>query len=256
MEEKILEHFKTCASKVSKAIRKKGLQKERDMGEGADGTRTKGIDHEAEKVALEYLSEKTDHSILSEEKGIVEGEDEGYIIMDPIDGTRNSLLDLPFYCISLAYTPQSLSEVEVGYVKNLVTETEYHAVKGRGSFKDNTRMNPSTDGSSIFSIYLGKKAHPESFEIASRARKVRALGSAALEMCMVADGTFDLHYHRTPNERRSLRITDIAAAALILREVGGEVYGKNLEKLTMDIDPEQRKDVISIYDERIKEELP
>ncbi len=255
MEEKILKLFKNCASKVSGAIEKKGLQKGRYMGEGADGTPTKGIDEAAERVAIDYLTEKTDYSILSEEKGIVEGDGEGYVIIDPIDGTRNALLDLPFYCISLAYTPKALSEVEVGYVKNLATGTEYHAIKGEGSFKDNSRLDPTSDGNNIYSVYLGDKARPESFEVSKEARRVRVLGSAALEICMVADGTFDLHYHRTPEEKESLRITDIAAGTLILREVGGEVYDKNLDKLEMRPDPKERKDIICIYDDEIKEEL-
>jgi len=257
--ENILEHFKRCAEKVEQKIESRDPKKSRgeDVGMGADGTPTKSIDLEAETTAIEYFKGNTNYSILSEEKGIVEQEKEGFIVMDPIDGTTNSLLDIPFFCISLAFTPSDLSEVKVGYVRNLHTGTEYHAVKGEGSYKNGQRLHPECERveSDLFSVYLGKRAVPESFDIASKGRRIRSLGSAALEICMVAEGTSDLYYHRTPEEKRSLRLIDIAAATLILREVGGEVYNKDLKRLNMGIDTTERKDVIAIYDDRFKEML-
>ncbi len=259
MEKKILAHFKSCAEKVEDALRSEEVAKVKgdEVGMGADGTPTKYIDQKAEKTAIDHFKKETDLSILSEEKGIIEQEDEGFIIMDPVDGTSNSLLNIPFYCISLAFTPSDLSEVKVGYVKNLHTGTEYHALEGKGSYKDGhpLPLKPDDVDRPNYSIYLGERAHPESFELASKARRVRALGSAALEICMVAEGAFDLYFHRTPGEKRSLRLIDIAAATLILREAGGEVYDKDLKRLNMDIDTSQRKDVIAIYDDRVKEVL-
>ncbi len=257
--EELLDHFKKCAEEVDrriKSLNSKG-DKSENVGMGADGTPTKGIDREAEETAIEYFKDNTDHSILSEEKGLVEQDGDGFIIMDPVDGTTNSLLDIPFYCISLAYTPSDLSGVKVGYVRNLYTDTEYHAVKGEGSYKDGEILRPESERGekNLFSVYLGKRAITKSFDVASKARRVRTLGSAALEICMVAEGKFDLYYHRTPQEKKSLRLIDIAAATLILREVGGEVYNKNLQRLNMSIDTSERKDVIAIYDERIKEVL-
>ncbi|MFP3871724.1 MAG: inositol monophosphatase family protein [Candidatus Natronoplasma sp.] len=258
MEKKILEHFKRCAEKVEEVLEDEKVveEKGKDMGIGADGTPTKGIDAAAESAAIDYLTAETDLSILSEEKGIVKQENNGLVIMDPVDGTRNALLDIPMYCISLAFTPSDFQGVEVGYVKNLVTGTEYHAIKGEGSFKDDVPLSPDAGREDrIFSVYLGKKAHEDSYRVASQARRVRALGSAALEICLVAEGVFDLYHHRSPEEKRGLRITDLAAAALVLREVGGEVYDKEFEKLDMGLKPDERKDVIAIYDDRIKEEV-
>lgn len=255
-----MDHFRNVGEKVEKVVRSEPVEseKDKDVGMGADGTPTKCIDLKAEETAIEYFKNNLDHSILSEEEGIVEQDGAGFIVMDPVDGTRNSLLDIPFYCISLAFTPSDLSEVKVGYVRNLHTGTEYHAIEGEGSYKEGERLSPKSKSGdeNTFSVYLGERAVPESFEVASTPRRVRSLGSAALEICMVAEGTLDLYYHRTPGQRRSLRLIDIAAGALILREVGGEVYNKDLERLNMDIDPSERKDVIAIYDEGVKEELP
>ncbi len=256
MREEILGKFKKCASKVFDKIDSDAFKRGKKMGEGADGTPTKLIDQVAEEAALDHLLENTDFSVLSEEAGLVEQEGDGYVIMDPIDGTNNSILGIPFYSISLAYTPVDLSEVEVGYVKNFATGDEYYAIEGEGAFKNGTSIEPIKKTSdNTFCIYLGKYALPKSGEIASRATRVRSLGSAALSMCMVAEGVFDLFYHRTPEKKKSLRITDLAASTLILREVGGEVYEGEWDILEMGISPDERKDVIAINDEGIKEEL-
>jgi len=253
----MLGDFKECASKVSDAMEKNRLGRGKKVGKGADGTPTKQVDHVAEKTAFDHLLENTDASILSEEKGLVERDGEGYIVMDPVDGTNNAILGIPFYCISLAYTPDTLSEVEVGYVKNLYTGDEYSAVRGQGSFKNGVKIEePVETADNTFCIYLGRNATPKSNELATRAQRVRSLGSAALSLCMVAEGVFDLFYHRTPGEKKSLRITDIAAATLFLREVGGEVYRDKGEVLDMDISPTERKDLIAYRDEDIREELP
>ncbi len=254
----ILEIFRGCAEKVEETLDNYDVHDKgsKDMGVGADGTPTKGIDEAAEKTAIDHLAHHTDLSILSEERGLIHGKDDGYVILDPVDGTKNALLDIPFYSISLAYTPTTLKEVKVGYVKNLVTGTEYHALEGEGSYKNGSLLSPVKEKDDlIFSVYLGDKAHEKSFEVASKPRRIRSLGSAALEICYVAEGVFDLYLRRSPDERRGLRITDIAASAFILREVGGEVYGKDLKKLEMGINASNRRDVIAIYDPRVKDLL-
>lgn len=255
MRKDMLGNFKECAFKVSEAIESDMSKKDEEVGKGADGTPTKRVDQVADEAALDFLLEKTEASVLSEEEGLVEQEGDGYIVLDPIDGTNNAILDIPFYSISLAYTPDALSEIEVGYVKNLSTGDEYSALRDDGSFKNGEEIDPLRTSNNTFCIYLGRNATPESTDIATQARRVRSLGSAALSMCMVAEGVFDLFYHCTPNQEKSLRITDLAASTLVLREVGGEVYGNDLEVLNMDISPDQRKDVIALYDENIKEEL-
>ncbi len=71
MRKDILDHFRICGEKVSEAIDNKELKRERDMGEGADGTPTKRVDQIAEETALDHLLQETDFSVLSEEAGIV-----------------------------------------------------------------------------------------------------------------------------------------------------------------------------------------
>jgi len=254
MKEEILSLLKDCADLVQNELKTydKGRFQE-DMGMGADGTPTKWIDKQAEETAIRFLQNNSDYSILSEEEGIIKGKKDGTIVIDPIDGTRNAILDIPFYCISLAYAEDDLSGTTVGYVRNLATGKEYSAIKGKGSFSGKREIKPVIREDWIFSVYMGENAHPNSAKVASIPRRTRSLGSAALEICMVADGIFDLHHHWTLDQKRSLRITDIAAAVLILREAGGEVYDRNNNPLNMRLDPTERKDVTAIYDKDILE---
>ncbi len=248
MENKTLKLFRECASVVEDAIEgldTASLGKTKMMG--ADGTPTSELDSMVEDAAVEFLKENCDHNIYSEECGFVEGTGEGSIIMDPIDGTSNALTGIPFYSLSLAFTPEGFSETSVGYVKNLPLGKEYYAVRGEGSYLDGDKLPRLPPNKQLnFSVYMGRNAHPDSVGVASLARRTRSLGSASLEMCMVAEGVFDLYYIVTVNKERSLRITDICASTLILREAGGEVYGSKWTPVDMPLDVSARSDVIAV----------
>lgn len=268
MEKEILDLFRECSEVVEERLEQ---MREEDYGVekgmGADGTPMKAVDEAAEKAAIEHIQDETDMNILTEESGAVagdkgeeRGEEEGTIIMDPIDGTSNASMGIPFYCISLAYTPSGFSNISLAYIKNIPTGKEYHAIKGHGSYVDGKKMSPELreergESDWNFSVYMGKKAADGNSRIASIPRRTRTLGSAALEISMVAEGIFDLYYLRTPERKRSLRPMDIAAATLILREAGGEVYDGEMKPIDMDLGPKQRKDVIALYDEEVKEKI-
>lgn len=255
-ENEILTLFKRCAVKVEEELNSLvSVDYGETMGMGADGTPMKKIDERAESAVVDIVKAETDFSLLSEETGLIERDGEGTVILDPIDGTSNAVLGIPFYCVSLAYTEGSLKDTEVGYVKNLCIDVEYSGVSGEGSHVNGKPLEPVLSDEWNFSVYMGKESYPDSLEVASEPRRVRSLGSAALEISMVAEGIFDLYYMKTFEQRRSLRITDIAAAYVILKEAGGEIYDTDLEPIDMDLDPKQRKDVAAIHDERILEVL-
>jgi len=247
MENDILKLFERCAEEVQTDLKTLRSRYYGDtMGMGADGTPIKKIDERAEKTVIENIERETDFNILSEERGLIDRGGDGTVILDPIDGTSNAVLGIPFYCISLAYTEGTLRDTEVGYVKNIIDDTEYRAVSGEGSYMNGHRLDPQSNEEWNFSVYMGKEAHPESFEVASIPRRVRSLGSAALEISMVAAGILDLYFMKTHEQRRSLRITDLAASFLVLKEAGGEIYDGDLDPLDMELDPKERKDVAAV----------
>jgi fructose-1,6-bisphosphatase/inositol monophosphatase family enzyme len=79
------------------------------------------------------------------------------------------------------------------------------------------------------------------------------MGCASLEMCLVAQGSAQAHYMNCTNHSRMIRIVDIAASCLILREAGGEVVDLKGGKLDMELSLDDRKNFLAYGDPRIRE---
>lgn len=188
------------------------------------------LDAEAQKAIQRTLKDAGEPvHVISEEGDYSIGEGGPYIVADPVDGTTNLAKGIPLAVTSLAIseTPR-LSGVQIGIVLDLYTGETYRAEMGRGSWRGGKRMTPSGPKlleDSLVSMDISK-GHPlEPVEsLIRRARYLRQYGCSALSICHVASGIMDAHV----DLRGSLRITDAAAALLILKEAGG-VYTLNGE---------------------------
>jgi len=198
---------------------------------GADGTPTKMIDVVAEEKIIEILKNTGKPvTLVSEEIGelkIGKEPSETVFVVDPLDGTTNALKNIPFYGISLAIADSSvkplhsltLQDIEMGFVKNLATGNLYEATKGKGSSLNGAIITPSSKEDitgSLIGAYI-RGAMDEMNKICKTVRRIRLLGSVAIELCYVAGGTYDAFL----DIRGNLRVVDIAAAKLIVEEAGG-----------------------------------
>ncbi|UZE92562.1 MAG: bifunctional fructose-bisphosphatase/inositol-phosphate phosphatase [Methanosarcinales archaeon] len=190
---------------------------------GADGTPTARIDDVAERAALRVLkNDGRSVRLVSEEMGeVVFGSNPEFtIVLDPLDGTYNALRGIPFYSVSIAIGKTDLSQIYYGYVKNLVTGDVYAAERDRGALLNGKKIRVSTRKEAdpyCASIY--GCAFAERNFLNQNGKKVRLLGSAALELCYVAAGKLDAFV----DARNRLRISDVAAGKLIVEEAGGVV---------------------------------
>lgn len=250
MEESDIYYWKSIAVKMAEQVEKAvaPLVGTPDAGEiikmGADGTPTKLIDLVAEDEAIGVL-ENTDRpvTIISEEIGILhinqEPPDEPRIIfvVDPLDGTSNAIRNIPFYGISVAvaeYIPggdlPSLNNVVMGFVKNFATEDLYWAIRGQGAFLNDKKICASSqnslDRTSLGAFIYGTKFRRVD-SICRVIRRMRILGSVALELAYVANGSYDAFM----DLRENLRIVDIAASKLIVEEAGGVVTNERGESI-------------------------
>lgn len=203
---------------------------------GADGTPTRLIDDISEKAILDILKgDGRSMRILSEECGeILLGDSPEFaIILDPLDGTYNAAHDIPFYSISIAIGSPDLSEIWFGYVRNLANGDTYHAELGKGAYLNGKTIGPSANSTLkdfCISIY-GYRRHVErTIKLSKSIRRIRILGSVALELCYVASGKLDAFV----DIRRSLRLVDVAAGKLILEEAGGIVTDGDGRPLELD----------------------
>ncbi len=213
---------------------------------GAYGLPSSRVDVEAENSIISMVKEEDMlYNIFTEEAGFIDRGEEKTLIVDPLDGSYNAEVGLPYYSVSIAVARNGLEDVTAGVVRNVATGDEFYAVKGDGAFKNSQRIQVRGNAN-LFVIYLGNRANPRSFEIASKVRRVRSLGSAALEMCLVAEGIADAFLYDFKSSG-VLRIVDVAAAYLIVREAGGLVLdAKTMKGLSMSIGIEDRRNVLAL----------
>ena len=248
-----METLSGIADAVQAAIEK--IPNSRCKGEevcmGADGTPTSQIDKVAENAALMHIqSNRIPLNILSEEIGFVDNGAEETLVMDPIDGTSNAIAGIPYFTISLAVGTSKLSDIRLGYLRNPVTGDVYTAEKGKGAFKNGCpiHVRKAVMDDLFVMIYMGNGAHPDAFALAKRVKSSRSLGCASLELAIIGEGEADGFLMKSEKYTRAIRIVDIAASTIILREAGGEVYDLEGNVLDMPFDLEHRSNFIAVGD--------
>lgn len=216
-----------------------------DNGIGAGGDVSRNIDIIAEKTVLDYLREiNFECTVLGEECGRVQISDnpKGFVIMDAIDGSANAVRGIPFFCCSLAFaTEDKLSSITDGVVTNLATGQMYRATKGEGCFLDNKPIKVHA-GDPIYNI-VGINTSGASRELMRRLDPIfenhnhtRHFGANALEMAFFASGIMDVFI----DLRKKIRIQDIAAGYILVKEAGGIILNENYEPLDSDLGYETR----------------
>jgi fructose-1,6-bisphosphatase/inositol monophosphatase family enzyme len=114
-------------------------------------------------------------------------------------------------------------------------------------------VRPFDQVSSVFMVYLGKYSSAATNAVVHKTRRTRSLGCSSLEMCLVAAGLADGFYLNSDVYERSLRVVDIAASALILREAGGELYDMQGKVLDMTLDLKVRANCLAVGDAAVLE---
>ena len=196
------------------------------QGVGAGGDGTVYVDSVAEQVVIGELEAEhaagRDFQLISEEVGErAYGEGGDFVIVDPIDGSHNAKMGIPYFSLTLAAArDRTFGAVYEGSVRNLVTGDHYAAEAGAGATANGASVRLDPDGSSAINIIQVEPARldehlPEYIDLLGRAEKIRMLGSAALNICLVATGAVSISLAPT------LRSVDCAAPLLILQEAGG-----------------------------------
>ncbi len=228
------------------------------LGRGADGAPSSRLDRVAEAAVLEQLEK--DHvrvNVLSEEAGFVDRGGERLLVLDPVDGTHNALRGVPAYSVSLALGRARLGDVEEGLVRDLVSGAMYHATRGQGATLNGKPIHAKAFDPKdvLFSVYLGTNADADAARVAAKARRVRNIGAASLDLCLVARGAADVYYMHSREERLKLRACDIAAGTLIVREAGGQVLDLHGHDLDIPLTAAAHTDLVAVGDRKAWEAI-
>lgn len=191
------------------------------------------FDLAAEEAVREVLSaQRPDDVVTGEEQGTTRVADPSGFrwSIDPLDGTTNFIRDIVYYATSVAVADAE-GHWLAGVVNAPALRREYWAVRGGGAWRldhgkdgprrlDGPEPGRSAAGAAIlatgFSYDPAVRAEQSHFlpGLMDGFGDMRRLGSAALDLCLVADGTHDAYGERGLNEH------DYSAGALIAEEAG------------------------------------
>jgi myo-inositol-1(or 4)-monophosphatase len=203
------------------------------LGKGAGGDKTFPIDKKAEDIIISSLeSLKEPLSIISEEAGIIEIQGGGNrVIIDPIDGSKNAITGIPFYCTSIAVAGNdAIGGIYMGYVINLLTGDEFWAEKGKGAYFNGEPISTQKDDTFYLITYEAqspKNDIPKIMKLLAEAWRTRCLGAMAMDIAYLAYGAASVFV--TPSPSRSF---DFAAGYLMVKEAGGvftDMNGNSIE---------------------------
>jgi myo-inositol-1(or 4)-monophosphatase len=177
------------------------------------------------------LGARPDDGVLGEEGASREGASGVRWLIDPIDGTVNFLYGVPAYAVSIAAEVDGAAVA--GAVLNVATGELFTATAGGGAHLSTPSTGPvrlrcsAPEGLDRTLVATGFGYDAEQrraqgavvAELLPRVRDIRRFGSAALDLCAVADGRVDAYYELNLNP------WDHAAGALVAAEAGAVLTG-------------------------------
>ncbi|MDP9027480.1 MAG: inositol monophosphatase, partial [Actinomycetota bacterium] len=218
----------------------------RRRGEGVQVAATKSTivdvvteaDREVELLIRSRLNDaRPDDAILGEEGGSASGTSGLSWLVDPIDGTVNYLYGIPHYAVSIAVVegePDPLTWTGLaGCVLNPAIGELFTAARGEGAYLAGA-LSATVPIRVAAPVPLELALVNTGFayngttrglqgEVVTRllplVRDIRRMGTASLDLCMVASGRTNAYVERT------LSPWDHAAGAIIAREAGAVVKG-------------------------------
>jgi myo-inositol-1(or 4)-monophosphatase len=184
------------------------------------------IDQKSENYLIGAIRSRfPSHCVITEELGVLDGDENKVWYIDPLDGTVNYAHGVPIFSVSVAYAENG--HILLGGVYDPMQEEYFYAERNAGAWLNGEKLEVS--GTNLLDQSLlvtgfpyDIRTNPENnldnyshFTLVSRG--VRRLGSAAIDLAYVAAGRFDGFWEV------SIHTWDIAAGSLIVEEAGGKV---------------------------------
>lgn len=209
------------------------------LGYGAGGDKTFQIDRQAEEIVIAGLRAlKESFTVISEETGVMDINGGGRkVVIDPIDGSKNAISGIPFFCTSIAAADgNTIGDVNLSYIINLINGDEFWAEKGAGAFFNGKQIHTQKDDKFYLIAYEAQRPEkdiPRIVNLLSNANKTRCLGATALDLAYLSNGAISVFVSPSPS-----RSFDFAGGWLLVEESGGiitDTKGNAIDNVKLDL---------------------
>ncbi len=203
---------------------------------GASGDRTFPVDKKAEEIIFSMLEASGEPlTLISEEAGVVELKGGGRLLLiDPIDGSKNAISGIPFYCTSIAVSSgPKMKDLELSYVINLINGDEFWSGVN-DAFLNGKAISTQKDECFSLIAYEAQtpgRDIPAIMPLIGKFQKSRCFGATALDLAYLASGAVSVFVVPSPS-----RSFDFAGGWHLVRKAGGvitDMEGKSLEGLEL-----------------------
>ncbi len=193
-------------------------------------------DLKAEEIVRLCLSDVSEYTFIGEES-YEEAKWERYAwVVDPLDGTANYARGIPHFATSIALLEDGVPVL--GVVRNHATGELMTAMSGNRAWMGGLPLDVSETDSLDKSILSGGFMKTDEMvqrnmdfmkRAATKTFKLRVTGAAALDLCSVAVGRFDIY------SEKGIRIWDICAGLLIANEAGASISISRVDGISYDV---------------------
>ncbi|MDP3734741.1 MAG: inositol monophosphatase family protein [Nanoarchaeota archaeon] len=194
------------------------------------GDFTLSVDRNAETEIRQSIDQYFSKDAIEGEEHEKSSGTSGYQwIIDPLDGTRNFKSGLPSFCTGIAIEKDQ--NIVIAAVYSPISREFFFTEKGNGAYVNDQRISVSQQDNIqkfLFAYLTGDHSHPDSSRlgaqclgrITAQKAQFRFQGSALLELCLLARGSYDAAVKVYPKG-----YWDFAAGSLMVEEAGGIVTG-------------------------------
>lgn len=174
----------------------------------------------ADEIAVPMLT-AAGLGVVSEESPAQDSTNGIIAVIDPIDGSTNASMGLPWFATSICAVDDDGPLAAV--VVNQALGVSYRAIRGEGAWRDDARIAPNPTTELADAIVILNDLPPQHLGW----RQYRVLGAAALDMCAVADGTadgfVDFGVGLSPWDYLGALLVCVEAGASVGRFAGGDL---------------------------------
>jgi myo-inositol-1(or 4)-monophosphatase len=231
------------AARASGELMRKNLDLPKSINSATQYDIKLELDVRSQKLIEKTLRKDFPEIPILGEEGILGDPDAEYRwVVDPIDGTVNFAYGIPHCCVCIALQHRRKgrakkgdlygAETLIGITYDPFLDELWTAIKDQPTRCNGKKVQVSDRrklNEAIITMGFSKKANtisdamPTFTNLIPKVRKVRMFGSAGLSMAWIAAGRIDAYIEA------GVRIWDVAAGSLLIRQAGGEFWHRNVD---------------------------